>query len=333
MTGGFWRGKRVLVTGAGGFVGSWLANRLAELDAEVTVILRDQVGNGNFALLGLPARINLVIGSITDPAVVERTINEHGISVCFHLAAQAIVGVAGRSPVSTFDSNIRGSWLVLDACRQSSTIEAVVFASSDKAYGTQSVLPYDESMPLLGSNPYDASKACADILARSYHGTYGLPVTVARCANIYGGGDFNYSRLVPGTIRSVLMGERPVIRSDGTPLRDYIYIDDAVQAYLALGEQAQRQGVIGEAFNFGSNAPISAYHLVLKITAAAGRPDLEPDIHGKGSLSGEIDRQYLDSAKAAAVLGWSARTSLDDGLKSSINWYASSFANQPATTI
>jgi CDP-glucose 4,6-dehydratase len=329
---GFWRGKRVLVTGAGGFVGSWLANRLVELDAEVTVIVRDQLGGSNFELLGLPQRVNVVTGSITELALVQRTINEHEVSVCFHLAAQAIVGVAGRSPLSTFDSNIRGTWVLLEACRQSNLIETVVFASSDKAYGTQPVLPYDESMPLLGSNPYDASKACADILARSYHGSYGLPVTVARCANIYGGGDLNYSRLVPGTIRSVLLGERPIIRSDGTPLRDYIHVDDAVQAYLALGEQGLRTGVVGEAFNFGSNTPISALDLVVKISAAAGRTDLQPDIQGKGSVSGEIDRQYLDSAKAAAVLGWTAATSLDDGLKSSIGWYASMLANQPVTT-
>lgn len=318
----FWRGKNALVTGAGGFVGSCLANRLVEFGARVTVILRDHIEGSNFAVLGLPDRVNIVSGSITDLGLVERALNEHEVKICFHLAAQAIVGVANRSPMSTFESNIRGSWVVLEACRQNRLTEAVVFASSDKAYGTQPELPYTESMPLLGSNPYDASKACADILARTYHGTYGMPVAIARCANIYGPGDVNYSRLIPGTIRSVLCGERPIIRSDGSPLRDYVYIDDVVNAYLTLAEKADRTGVSGEAFNFGTDQPISALDLVTRILAHGDRPDLEPEIQGKGSLSGEIDRQYMDSSKADTVLGWSSRIGLDDGLKRSIAWYS-----------
>jgi CDP-glucose 4,6-dehydratase len=318
----FWRGRDVLVTGAGGFVGSCLAHRLVELGAKVTVVLRDQTGGNNFAFLGLRDQVNIVNGSITDPALVERALNEYEVKICFHLAAQAIVGVANRSPMSTFESNVRGSWVVLEACRQNRLTEAVVFASSDKAYGTQPQLPYTESMPLLGSNPYDASKACADILARTYHSTYGMAVAVARCANIYGPGDVNYSRLIPGTIRSVLCGERPIIRSDGSPLRDYVYIDDVVNAYLALGENAHLSGVSGEAFNFGTDQPISALDLATKILTHGNRPDLQPDIQGKGSLSGEIDRQYMDSRKANALLGWSPRVDLDDGLKRSIAWYA-----------
>jgi CDP-glucose 4,6-dehydratase len=324
----FWRGKDVLVTGAGGFVGSCLANRLVELGAKVTVILRDHTGGNNFALLGLRDRVNIVNGSVTDLELVERALNEYEVKICFHLAAQAIVGVANRSPMSTFESNIRGSWVVLEACRQNQLTEAVIFASSDKAYGTQPLLPYTESMPLLGSNPYDASKACGDILARTYHGTYGMPVAIARCANIYGPGDVNFSRLIPGTIRSVLCGERPIIRSDGSPLRDYVYIDDVVNAYLALAENAQRTRVSGEAFNFGTDQPISALDLVTRIVTHGNRPDLTPEIQGKGSLSGEIDRQYMDSTKAGTVLGWSPRIGLDDGLKQSIGWY-SAFLSDP----
>jgi CDP-glucose 4,6-dehydratase len=327
---GFWRGRHVLVTGAGGFVGSCLSQRLVELQAKVTVILRDRVGTNNFAHLGLENQVNIVFGSITDVGLVERALNEYENNICFHLAAQAIVGVANRSPMSTFESNIRGSWIVLEACRQHPLIEALVFASSDKAYGTQPLLPYTESMPLLGSNPYDASKACGDVLARTYHGTYGMPVVVARCANIYGPGDVNYSRLIPGTIRSVLCGERPIIRSDGSPLRDYVYIDDVLNAYLALAENAHRTGVSGEAFNVGTNQPISALDLATKILTLANRPDLEPEIQGKGSLSGEIDRQYMDSTKASTVLGWSPRVGLDEGLNRSIAWYAAILSDAKA---
>jgi CDP-glucose 4,6-dehydratase len=253
---------------------------------------------------------------------VERTLNEYEVQICFHLAAQAIVGVANRSPISTFESNIRGSWVVLEACRQNRLNEAVIFASSDKVYGTQPALPYTEAMPLLGSNPYDASKACGDILARSYHSTYGIPVAIARCAKIYGPGDTNYSRLIPGTIRSMLSGERPVIRSDGSPLRDYLYIDDVLNAYLVLAENAHRNGVSGEAFNFGTDQPISALDLISKILSHGNRPDLKPDIQGKNSISGEIDRQYMDSRKAGNVLGWSPQVDFDEGIKRSIAWYS-----------
>ena len=201
-----------------------------ERGAAVTVILRDEPGLNNFNLLGLASQVDVVRGSTTDYALVERTFNEYEVDTCFHLAAQAIVGAANRSPLSTFESNIRGAWTVLEACRTSRLVERVVVASSDKAYGSQPRLPYTEEMPLLGVNPYDASKACTDILARSYRHTFYLPVAVARCANIYGGGDLNFSRLIPGTIRSALTGECPIIRSDGTPVRDYLHVDDAVIA-------------------------------------------------------------------------------------------------------
>lgn len=318
---GFWHGKSVLVTGAGGFVGSWLSEALVERGATVTAILRDAPRPSNFDLLGLGRRVNVVPGTITDAGTVERALNEYEIDTCFHLAAQAIVGAANRSPVSTFESNIRGTWTVLEACRTARLVERVVVASSDKAYGSQPQLPYTEEMPLLGVNPYDASKACVEVLVRSYRATFGLPVAVARCANIYGGGDLNFSRLVPGTIRSVLRGERPVIRSDGTPIRDYLYVDDAVAAYLTLGEQMAHPEVLGTAFNFGPGSPISPLDLVRSVLDLCDARDVEPDVRGRGSLPGEIDRQYLDSARAVRVLGWQARVALDDGLRRTVKWY------------
>jgi CDP-glucose 4,6-dehydratase len=315
-----WSGRRVLITGAGGFVGSWLADALSRQGATVTAILRDQVAGSNFDRLHLGARVDVVRGSITDSRLIERVLNEHEVDTCFHLAAQAIVTAANRSPVSTFSSNVQGTWTVLEACRVSKLVRAVIVASSDKAYGTQPELPYTEDMPLLGVNPYDASKACTEILVRSYSHTFDLPVVVARCANIYGGGDLNYSRLIPGTVRSVLNGERPIIRSDGTPVRDYLYVLGAVAAYLTLAEQIERAGVRSQPFNFGTSRPLSAIQLVHMILSLCDRTDLVPEIRGVAH-SHEIDRQYLSSAKAAAVLGWSARVNLEEGLHHAINWY------------
>ena len=321
MAGNAWHGRSVLVTGGGGFVGSWLVRTLVERGAAVTVILRDQPGQSNLCLLGLASQISIAQGSITDYALVERTFNEYEIDTCFHLAAQAIVGAANRSPLSTFESNIKGTWTVLEACRLSRLVERVVIASSDKAYGSQPRLPYTEETSLLGANPYDASKACTDIIARSYHQTFGVPAAVARCANIYGGGDLNFSRLIPGTIRSALAAERPVIRSDGTPMRDYLYVDDAVSAYLSLAEQVTRESVAGQAFNFGADSPVSVLELVQRILELSGTPHLTPDVRGTGKLNDEIDRQYLDSRKAADVLGWAPTVSLDEGLRRAVEWY------------
>jgi CDP-glucose 4,6-dehydratase len=321
MTEDYWHEKNVLVTGAGGFVGSWLSQALLERGAAIAVIERDQPSLSNLRRLGLASQVNVVQGSVTDYALVERALNEYEVDTCFHLAAQAIVGAANRSPLSTFESNIRGTWTVLEACRLSGLVERVVVASSDKAYGSQPQLPYSEEMPLLGTNPYDASKACTDILARTFQRTYSVPVAVARCANIYGGGDLNFSRLVPGTIRSILAGERPVIRSDGTPVRDYLHIDDAVSAYLVLAEQMGREDVSGQAFNFGANSPISALDLVQLILNVCGAPHLVPDIRGVGKPANEIDRQYLDSRKAADLLGWGPKVSLEDGLRRTVEWY------------
>ena len=324
MAGNFWHARSVLVTGAGGFVGSWLVRALVERDATVTVILRDQPSISNVELLGLASRVNVVRGSITEYQLVERTLNEYEVDTCFHLAAQAIVGVANRSPLSTFESNIKGSWTILEACRMSEVTERVVVASSDKAYGSQPRLPYTEDMPLLGSNPYDASKVCTDVLARSYHCTYHLPLAVARCANIYGGGDLNFSRLIPGAIRSALLHEPPVIRSDGTPVRDYLHVDDAVAAYLTLAEQVEREEVCGRAFNFGMNAPVSVLEVVRLILDACGTPDLVPDVQGSRKLSNEIDRQYLDSRRATTELGWAPVVRLEEGIRQAVAWYRES---------
>ena len=317
-----WRGRSVLVTGAGGFVGSQLAQQLVQLGASVTVILRDEPVASNFRLLGLHDRTTVVRGSIADYQVVERAVNENDIDTCFHLAAQAIVGVANRSPMSTFESNIKGTWTVLEACRTARLVDRVVVASSDKAYGTQRTLPYREDMALLGSNPYDASKVCTDVLVRTYASSYGLPVAVARCANIYGPGDLNLTRLVPGSIRSALLGERPIVRSDGTPERDYVYIDDAVEAYLMLAEKvAGNTDHAREAFNFGSGVPVRTIDLVRLIIEVCEAGQLEPDVRGQGRLVGEIDRQFLDSAKAARVLGWGPKVPLEDGLRRTVDWY------------
>jgi CDP-glucose 4,6-dehydratase len=321
MTSTFWTGKSVLVTGAGGFVGSWLASALVDRGASVTAILRDEPRLTNFDLLGLAGRVNVVRGSIADAATVERAVNEYEVDTVYHLAAQAIVGAANRSPVSTFESNVRGTWIVLEASRAASLVERVIVASSDKAYGSQPRLPYTEDMALLGVNPYDASKACAELLVRSYRETFGLNVAVARCANIYGGGDLNFSRLVPGTIRSVLMGERPILRSDGSPVRDYLHVDDAVAAYLTLGEQFGQLGANGYAFNFGGGQPISVLEMLRRILETCDAEDVELDIRGGGVPPAEIDRQFLDSSLARTILGWQAGVALDDGLDRTVTWY------------
>jgi CDP-glucose 4,6-dehydratase len=235
--------------------------------------------------------------------------------------------------MSTFESNIKGTWTILEACRTAPLVQTVVMASSDKAYGSQATLPYQEDMALLASNPYDASKACADILVRSYASSYALPAAVARCANIYGPGDFNLSRLVPGSIHSALRGVRPILRSDGTPERDYLYVDDAVDAYLVLADNLSRQNVAGEAFNFGSGAPVRAIDLITLILQVCGTPQLEPDVRGQGTLAGEIDRQYMDCAKAAAVLGWRPNIGLEEGLRRTAAWYRELFRREAAASL
>ena len=312
-----WKGKNVFVTGGNGFVGSWLVNELVKKEANVTCIVRDPVKGSNLEFIGAADQVNTVKGTIEDYNAVEKAMKETGAEVCFHLAAQAIVGVANKSPLPTFETNIKGTWNVLEACRQLG-VKRTVVASSDKAYGEHEKLPYKEDFCLNGLTPYEASKSCADLLARAYAKTYGLPVAVTRCGNIYGGGDLNWSRIIPGTIKAVLNNESPIIRSDGTPIRDYIYVLDVVAAYLAAAEQLDRKEVSGEAFNFGTQEPVSVLDLVKKIIAVVGK-NLQPQILNEAK--NELQEQYLDWTKARKVLGWKPNYSLDAGLKETIQWY------------
>ena len=318
-----WESMNVLVTGADGFIGSHVAKALAEKGAEVTTIVRDVRKRNNTDVLGIKDKINIVHGDIIDFKDCERAINEYDIEFCFHIAAQAIVGPANRSPLSTFESNIKGTWNILEASRISKTIKGLVIASSDKAYGQQKKLPYTEESPLSGYFPYDASKACAEIIARSYFMTYNLPLAITRNANTYGPADMNLSRIIPDVITRLIKGKQPVIRSDGNPERDYMYIKDAVNAYLTLAENLHKKDVLGEAFNFGTGKPISVLNLYKKIIRLMGK-NIGPKILGQAK--NEIDRQYLDSAKARKILGWKEKYDIDSGLKETIDWYKGYFS-------
>jgi CDP-glucose 4,6-dehydratase len=308
-----------LITGVTGFVGSSLASRLVNLGARVVGLVRDETPESYFNLLGLEKSVTVVHGSLEEYPLLERTVNEYGVGVVYHLGAQTIVGTANRSPLSTFKANIEGTWNLLEACRGKDHVRAVVVASSDKAYGSHKELPYREDFPLNPEYPYDVSKACADLLARSFCKTYGLPVVITRFANIYGPGDLNFSRIIPDTIRSVLEGKNPVVRSDGTPERDYLYIDDVADLYLLLAERIGEAK--GEVFNAGHNKPVRVLEVVELILRLAGRTDLRPDIRGKGSPHGEIDRQWLDGGKAKRRLGWEPKIGLEEGLRRTIEWY------------
>jgi CDP-glucose 4,6-dehydratase len=314
-----WQATRVLVTGATGIVGSWLCKDLLARGAHVVVLVRDDDPQSELYRSGDDARASVVSGDLEHYATVERALNEHEIEAVFHLGAQTIVGTALRSPLPTFKSNIEGTWNVLEACRRlDGLVRRIVVASSDKAYGEQPSLPYTEEMPLLASHPYDVSKSCADLIARTYAVSYGLPVAIARCGNIYGGGDLNWSRIVPGTIRSILRGERPVLRSDGTFVRDYLYVDDAVAAYLALAEASERDEVRGEAFNFSTESWVTVSEIVETLCKLM-HSDLEPDVRDEARA--EIRSQSLSAARARARLGWSARWDLERGLAETIRWY------------
>ena len=315
----FWKNKPVLVTGITGFVGSSLAVRLVELGARVVGLVRDEVAQSNFHRAGVERTVTVVRGNLEDYSLLERTINEYEIEIVYHIGAQAIVGTANRSPLSTFKSNIGGTWNIMEACRGKSHIQAIVVASSDKAYGTHKDLPYREEFLLNPEYPYDVSKACADLIARSYYKTYGLPVVVTRFANIYGPGDMNFSRIIPDTIRSVLQSKAPVLRSDGMSQRDYLYIDDVTDFYLLLVERIEETR--GEIFNAGHTQPVRVLEFVEMILRLAGRPDLRPDIQGKGNPHGEIERQWLDGSKAKRLLGWEPRVGLEEGLRKTIEWH------------
>jgi len=319
LTPQFWLDRPVLVTGATGLVGSWLTKRLIETQAEVVCLVRDWVPQSQLVSSGGIEQVKVVRGDVRDQDLMERTLGEYEIRTVFHLAAQTIVGVANRNPVSTFESNIKGTWALLEACRRSPLVGQVVVASSDKAYGDQPELPYSEATPLQGRHPYDVSKSCADLIASSYGHTYGLPVAITRCGNFYGGGDLNWNRIVPGTIRSVFRGERPVLRSDGSYIRDYFFVEDGAEAYLHLAEKmAENPALAGEAFNFSNEIQLTVLELVRKILAAMGSK-LEPDI--QGTASNEILHQYLSAEKARTLLGWSPRFDLDKGLDATIRWY------------
>ena len=317
-----WKGMNVLVTGADGFIGSHVAKALVDKGSNVTTIVRDIKRTSNLDVFKLKSMINIVNGDLVNFHDCERTINEYDIQFCFHIAAQAIVGPANRSPLSTFESNIKGTWNILEACRLSKTIRGLIVASSDKAYGQQKKLPYTEQSPLNGYYPYDASKSCAEILARCYYMTYNLPLAITRNANTYGPGDMNFSRIIPDTITTLLGNKQPIIRSDGTPERDYMYIKDAVSAYLTLAGNIHRKEVVGQAFNFGTGKPVKVIDLYNKITKFMGKK-IKPKILGEAK--NEIDRQYLSIDKAKKILKWQPKYSLDYGLKETIAWYKANY--------
>jgi CDP-glucose 4,6-dehydratase len=324
-TNDFWQDRRVFVTGCTGLVGAWTVHALLERSAHVVGLIRDQVAGSELARSGLLERIDVVRGCVEDQGVVERALAEYEIQTIFHLAAQTIVGIANRAPLSTFETNIRGTWCVLEAARRCGTTPRVVIASSDKAYGEQATLPYTEEAPLAGRHPYDASKSCADTLALTYHHTYRLPVCVTRCGNFYGGGDLNWNRIVPGTIRAVLRGEPPVIRSDGSYIRDYFYVKDGAAAYLHLAECMARQPEIhGQAFNFSTEVQVTALQMVEHILRLMGS-DLKPEV--RGEARNEIVHQYLSAAKARRILAWAPRYELDEALGETIAWYRDYFAS------
>ena len=316
----FWRDRNVLVTGATGLLGGWVVEDLLERGARVVTLVRDWTPDSRLVGEGLLERTCVVRGDLVDYEVVVRALNEYEVDSVFHLGAQTIVTTAARSPLSTFEANIKGTWTLLEACRVNpKLVERVIVASSDKAYGIHDELPYTEQASLLGSFPYDASKACADTIAMSYFHTYGLPVTVTRCANLFGGGDLNWNRLIPGTIRSALRDEPPLIRSDGSFVRDYFFVRDAAKAYIELAEQMPRDDVVGEAFNFGIQQPYSVLEVVERLLRVMDKQGLEPHILNEASA--EIPKQYLDCTKARERLDWRPAWSFEEGLDQTVAWY------------
>ena len=315
----FWRDRSVFVTGCTGLLGSWLTHELVRQGAHVVGLVRDNVPRTNFLRLRLNERIRTVRGEVENYFLLERILNEYEVDTVFHLAAQTIVTIANRNPLSTFETNIKGTWSLLEACRLSSTVRRIIVASSDKAYGEQKELPYHEDAPLRGIHPYDVSKSCADLLALTYWNTYRLPVCVTRCGNLFGGGDLNFNRIVPGTIRKALLNEPPIVRSDGTFRRDYFYVNDAADAYLMLAEQMEKLKCYGEAFNFSHEKPMTVLEITNVILRLTGKENLQPII--RNEATGEILSQYLSAEKARKVLGWEPRYSLEADLNNTIEWY------------
>jgi CDP-glucose 4,6-dehydratase len=316
----FWQNRNVFVTGATGLLGSWLTEELLNRGARVTCLMRDWLPGSRLVTSGLWERTNIVRGELEDYALLVRALNEYEIDSVFHLGAQTIVGTASRSALSTFETNIRGTWNLLEACRTcSKLIQRVLVASSDKAYGEHDQLPYTEDMPLQGRFPYDVSKSCTDLITFSYFHTYHTPVAVTRCGNLFGGGDLNFNRLIPGTIRSALQGESPLIRSDGKFIRDYFYVRDAVEAYLQLAERLPDERCLGQAFNFGTETPVSVVDIVQLILKLLEKPALVPQILNEATH--EIPKQYLDCTKARQILNWRPKYELEDALMETIAWY------------
>jgi CDP-glucose 4,6-dehydratase len=315
----FWRDKRVLVTGATGLLGSWLTRRLVGQGASPVCLFRDWVPQSEFLKTRQDENVSIVQGEVEDRDVLERALGEYEVEVVFHLAAQTIVGIANANPVSTFESNIRGTWNLLEACRRTPHIKSIIVASSDKAYGEQTELPYHEGMPLQGRHPYDVSKSCADLIAQTYAATYDLPVGITRCGNFYGGGDLNWNRVVPGTIRSAFRGERPIIRSDGQYIRDYLYVEDGAAAYMLLAEHlVSRPELTGMAFNFSGEIHMNVLQLVQKILQKMGS-DLTPEVQNHPLK--EIRQQYLNAQRARDLLDWAPEFTIDQGLERTIAWY------------
>jgi CDP-glucose 4,6-dehydratase len=316
----FWRDRPTFVTGATGLVGGWLAKRLVESGASVVCLVRDWVPRSILLGSELATQVTVVRGDVRDQALLERVLGEYEIDTVMHLAAQTIVPIANRNPVSTFETNIGGTWSMLEACRRSPKVKQIVYASSDKAYGESDELPYDESTPLRGRHPYDVSKSCGDLIAQSYAASYGLPVAITRCGNFFGGGDLNWNRLVPGTIRAALRGERPTIRSDGTLVRDYFYVEDGSAAYMLLAERlAADAALTGEAFNFSNEAQLTVRQMVERILVLMG---MSADFDMRNDASNEIPNQSLSAERARTELGWRPLFTLDEGLQRTIEWYS-----------
>lgn len=315
----FWQDRPTFVTGATGLVGSWLVKRLVSMGADVVCLVRDWVPQSELLRSGTLEKVRVVRGDVRDQALLERALGEYEIETVIHLAAQTIVGIANRNPVSTFETNIAGTWALLEACRRSPRVAQIVVASSDKAYGDCDTLPYDETTPLQGRHPYDVSKSCADLIAQTYAVTYGMPVVVTRCGNFYGGGDLNWNRIIPGTIRSVLRGQRPVIRSDGQYVRDYFYVENGAQAYTLLAEKlAATPDLSGHAFNFSNEIQVTVLELVERILTLMNS-DLAPDI--RNEATNEIPHQYLSAEKARQMLDWSPLYTIETSLERTISWY------------
>jgi len=323
----FWLDRPVFVTGGTGLVGNWLVRRLTRAGADIICLVRDWVPQSELVRSGLIERVKVVRGDIRDREVLERALGEYEIDTVIHLAAQTIVTIANRNPVSTFETNIAGTWNLLEACRRSPKVKQIVVASSDKAYGDQEGLPYDENTPLRGQHPYDVSKSAADLIAATYAKSFDLPVVITRCGNFYGGGDLNWNRIVPGTIRSIIRGQRPIIRSDGEYIRDYFYVEDGAAAYMLLAEKlAAMPELKGQAFNFSNEIQVTVREIVEHILRLM-KTDLKPEI--RNEVQNEIRHQYLSAEKARRILNWHPLFTLDEGLSKTIAWYQEYFNHEP----